>query len=278
MQSDGMHRRLVLRPSAGIAAGPGRRFRAVLAASAIAACIGAAGWASDAASQQSGPPSTEAAWLGFDYERRFAACAPAIRPGWCTDWFRAMDARMEPFGDRSVPEWRTLPFVQNLRTCGVRLPPEWCRDWLADAAAAGEDPRFLAEIDQIRDELAAIAAESVRIAAEREAYERPFREAAGRIGEGRQTTDDVELVEERAMLGDADALELLAWMHTTGGRGVPRSYARAYEIYGRLVLEGREDLRPNLDSLWPRLSRGDQETLHEMFRDGDPPPMDMTGG
>jgi hypothetical protein len=275
MQSVGVHRRVGLRPAASGSARPALFLRALALAAATAACLAGEAAAQGAPARPASPAG--AAWLGFDFDRRFAACAPAVRPGWCVDWFRAMDARVEPFGDRSVPEWRTLAFADNLRTCGVRLPPQWCREWLADARSADEDPRYRGEIDEIRAELEAIAAESARIAAEREAYERPFREAAARVADGRQSPADVALVEERALLGDVEAMELLAWMHTVGGRGVPRSYARAYEIYGRLVLAGREDLRPNLDSLWPRLSRADQEALHEMFRDGDPGPLSPGG-
>lgn len=188
-----------------------------------------------------------------------------MRPAWCGDWFRALDARLEPFGDRSVPEWRTVGFLVNLQACAVRLPPAWCPEWLADVRAAEEHPRTAAAMEELRAHFAAVEEEGRRLAAERDAYMRPFLEAAARVREGRQTLEDVALVEGRAEIGEQPAVELLAWMHVVGGRGVPRSFGRAYALYGRLVLDGREDLRPNLDSLWPRLTREDQQAMFELF-------------
>jgi len=206
----------------------------------------------------------EEAWFDATFDQNMQACMPLERPGWCQDWFAALDTRLMPFGNRSVPEWRTVPAARNADICAALLPPAWCTDWVEfSRQTSTEEPyRAAAKAAQGRAQAAAEAAAKALRAAQEKI--RPFRAAAQKVATRQQTAADVALVQEWASNGDREAMELLAWMHVHG-RGVPQDFAQAYTLYAQLVMGGRDDLRTNMDGLWPLMSESQRDAMYQRF-------------
>jgi TPR repeat protein len=205
-------------------------------------------------------------WWDARFEANERACGAADRPAWCAQWIEALNADLRAFGDRSVPEWRALPYDRNREICSTLLPPPWCTDWRAYIRAVPESDAYKAVA--ARHEATSKAENEVaeRTRREREAYEAPLNAVLTKVTAGRSPTrDEVALLESRALEdGNQQAAEALAWLYVQG-RGVGRDYGRAYELYGDLVVKGREDLKKNLDALWPLLTGSQKQAMQQRF-------------
>jgi hypothetical protein len=205
-------------------------------------------------------------WWDATFAANERACTSAAPPPWCVRWVEALNADLRPFGDRTAPEWRALPYARNREICGTLLPPAWCADWRAYIRTVPETEAYKAVAARYE---AATKAENAAIAAaraEQDAREGPLRAVLDKVTAGRTISrDDWAVLEGRiAEDGNPQATEVLAWLHVQG-RGVPRDYGRAYELYGDLVMKGRDDLKKNLDALWPLLTGAQKLTMQERF-------------
>ena len=213
--------------------------------------------------------ASDLAWWELSPDKAYDACRPSDRPFWCADWFAALDTGKSPFGDRSFPEWRALNFVTNLTSCETLLPPLWCKDWRRFLPQLVGRPSYVAAVTAARERQIDVVAGIVRQEMDADLRSRPLLEALARVGAGQVTPEDVSLLEERAAGrdGEPSAKEALAWLYTQG-QGVHRDLVMAYRLYGQLVLEGRRDLQPNLDQIWPLLTAVDRGKLTREFTAG----------
>lgn len=205
-----------------------------------------------------------AEWYDHDFDTNVETCRPFHRPNWCDQWFAAIDASRPRVLDLSLPEWNRLTFRRSLTLCSaVDLQPDWCNDWYAAmAGVAAEEAYSQRAADRKAEVEAAEAERKARIAA--------WRAVIARVRTRTMTKDDVAEVRKRADAGDAEALELLGWMHTRG-YGVDMDFVRAYEFYGRAVLAGRPQAKPNLDRIWPYLNGAEKQQVIERFEDNATP-------
>ena len=205
-------------------------------------------------------------WWDATFVANERACGGAGRPAWCAQWIEALNADLRPFGDRTVPEWRALPYDRNREICSTLLPPAWCTEWRAYIRGVPESDAYKAVA--ARHEATTKAANDIaeRAQREREVHEAPLIAILTKVTAGRSPTrDEVALLETRALEeGNHQAAETLAWLYVQG-RGVGRDYGRAYELYGDLVVKGRDDLKKNLDALWPLLTGSQKQTMQQRF-------------
>ncbi len=198
-----------------------------------------------------------ALWLEQTFDANLATCQERTRPAWCQEWFATLEeARPDDVGDDD-PEWRRTPIARNLEICSTHWPPDWCADCLEGLRAIHDGEVYQSIVGRV---VSAIEAERARLRAEHEAW----RSVVDRVRQRIMTDGDVDAVEARAEAGESEALELLAWMHVQG-YGVDPDFARAYELYGRAVLGGRDDLKPNLAAIWPYLNENQRKSLRDRF-------------
>lgn len=205
-------------------------------------------------------------WWDATFAANERICGTSNRPAWCAQWIEALNADLRPFGDRSVPEWRALPYDRNREICATLLPPAWCTEWRAYIVKVPESEAYKAVASRHETITKAENDMAERARAEREAHEAPLMAVLTKITAGRAPTrDEVALLEARAQdEGNQQAAEALAWIYVQG-RGVGRDYGRAYQIYGDLVVKGREDLKKNLDALWPLLTGMQKQEMQQRF-------------
>ncbi len=212
-----------------------------------------------AASPATGRDIAKDAWFqrGLDDNLRYCA-VHSDRPKWCTTWIEAMEmARPKPT-DLSLPEWQRTPFDDTMMVCTSLLPPGWCPAWHQAMAGLSLDSAY-AEIAQ------ALTAQRIKEEDARQAKAQAWTDALNHVASNRVSPLDLDLIRQRAADGDVTAYEVLGWIFLQG-RGVRRDYARAYEFYGRAVLAGREDLRPNLDSIWPLMNETQKNEIRVLFK------------
>ncbi len=199
------------------------------------------------------------AWFQRDFDANFALCAIRDnRPDWCQNWINAMEGARPKTISLSVPEWQRLTFVDNMLVCSTLLSPDWCPAWREAMKLVTQDPAYV-------DLVTAPAARRIKEEDERQARIEAWRTTLANVGLNKITPGDLDLIRRQVRDGNADAMEILAWMYLKG-YGVARNYGRAYEYYGRAVLAGRTDLRPTLDSLWPALNEAQKNELRFLFK------------
>ncbi len=158
----------------------------------------------------------------------------------------------------SVPEWKRLPFADNMMVCASLLTPPWCPAWHAAMRVVTRDPAYV-------DLVMAPTTQRIKEEDERQAKIDAWHATLKHAGTNSLTAADLSLIRRQVQDGNADAMELLGWMYLKGV-GLLRNYARAYEYYGRAVLAGRTDLRPTLDSLWQLLNEAQKNELRSLFK------------
>jgi len=199
------------------------------------------------------------AWFQRDFDTNFKLCAVRKnQPEWCPAWIDAVEAARPKTDDMTLEEWLRRPFPNYILTCSTLLPPTWCPDWYAAMKELTDTPEY-------REPADALAAERIRDLNELAAAARAWKQAVAHAAANKMTDQDMALIREHIAVGDAGAMELLAWMYANG-QGVPRDYTRAYEFYGRAVLAGREDLRPQLVPLWKQLNETQRNEINAIFK------------
>ncbi len=178
--------------------------------------------------------------------------------------------------------WILRSFEQNLVECRSEHPPDWCPEWqaLLDQYRTVPPPPVNTENPDFG---LPSGSDQPPLPRRRPPPPPPLSEEAWqavlqRLGQRQPRPQDLGAVRAMAEFGSADALEILGWMYAEGIL-VERDAARAYEYYGRALLAGAERVRPNLDLLWTRLSRTDQERLRTLFQNAQPtaPPAAAAG-
>ena len=199
------------------------------------------------------------AWFQRTFDTNLKACALRIgQPSWCPVWMDAMEAARAKPTDLSLPEWRRLVFSDNMTVCTSLLTPDWCPDWYGAMRKLSTESAYKTLAD-------GLAAQRIREEDERAAKIKAWRDAVARAGAGRPSPDDLTVIRQHIQDGDAAAMELMGWMYVNAVF-FKRDYTRAYEMYGRAVLAGREDLRPTLDALWKQLNETQKLEINQIFK------------
>jgi hypothetical protein len=107
-----------------VLSGTGVRSRRPLLA-ALAAILVLAVAGPPAAGQSPAPAAARPVlpWWDASFEANERACTSGGPPAWCVQWVEALDTGLRPFGDRTVPEWRAIPYERNREVCSTLLPP-----------------------------------------------------------------------------------------------------------------------------------------------------------
>jgi len=196
-------------------------------------------------------------WYRASFDTNARLCRTRTSPLWCAEWLAAMDAAWDRPLDPAAPEWQRQPFERNLVVCDALLPPGWCPEWTAQARRVDAGPAYRR---RTRAEIDAVAAQE----AERRAADQAWKALVARINGRSVSIKDVVDIDIRVRSGDAEAMELLAWMYLKGV-GVAVDYARSYALYARAFLAGRAHTKDNLDKIWPYLKAQEKEALRREF-------------
>lgn len=170
-----------------------------------------------------------------------------------------------------TPFWMFRPIEQNHVDCSGPQPPAWCAEWRRMV----EQNRVLPPVDTEHPEFGMPSGNPYPAPPGRRPPppsplpEEEWRETVRRLTAHDYRREDLRRVQTMADFGATDALEILGWMYAEGVM-VDKSAEKAYEYYGRALLAGAAHVRPNLDILWPQLSRSAQTRLRQMF-DSTPP-------
>lgn len=237
--------------------------RRALAASATTTRPAASNTAPATTATTAAATTTELSWFKRGFEDNLLACGVrgGSPPDWCATWITLMEAGRPPELDPTAPEWRRVAFERSYAVCVALRPPDWCDEWKTAMADITRQPAYLAALEAWQARNAEAIAATARETARREAWQVVVK----RVGEGRPLPGDYASIERKAEAGDADAMELLAWMNVNGVGLKIKNFARAYEMYGRAVVAGRIKQKENLDKLWPKLTGAEKEQMLEIF-------------
>jgi hypothetical protein len=89
-------------------------------------------------------------------------------------------------------------------------------------------------------------------------------EVVGQVAGGRPSPFAVEVVRRKAEEGDAQAIELLAWM-SANGVGVQRDLPRAFDLYSRANGLGVDGAKDNAEAIYRSMSAGERRTVFNPF-------------
>ncbi|CAK0740201.1 hypothetical protein CCP2SC5_1060005 [Azospirillaceae bacterium] len=198
-------------------------------------------------------------WYFHTFDESLRTCLTVKpQPEWCEAWMRTIEGARSKETDLKLPEWRRLSFKDNLRTCATLLPPPWCSEWKDLMRSLTTSPTSY--------QTTAHGLRMIYNAAQTETdvAHKVWAKAVERVQGDRAKPKDIELIKAKAAQGDVSAMELLAWMYA-GGHGLKASYVDAYDLFGRLVMGGRTDLKENLEKLWPLLREAEKREMAKKF-------------
>lgn len=89
-------------------------------------------------------------------------------------------------------------------------------------------------------------------------------EVVSEVAKGTPSPFAVDAVRHRAEDGDAQAIELLAWMNANGV-GLQRDLAKAFDLYSRAHGLGIDGARDNAQAIYKSMSMGERRTVFNPF-------------
>ena len=156
-----------------------------------------------------------------------------------------------------------LTRLENWDGCsGDYTPPKWCRN-LPEELDTSES--FSAERNRLERE----GQQAFELSVSKAREFRRFLMAAGNVQTGTFSRSDFQVIRTEALSGNADAMELIAWMYmqevVPGQTKALSPMEGAYIWYGKAYMAGAARVRENMDKLWVAMAPDERQRMIEYF-------------
>ncbi|WP_343565512.1 hypothetical protein [Kiloniella sp. b19] len=156
-----------------------------------------------------------------------------------------------------------LTRLENWDECrGDYTPPKWCEN-------LPEELDISKSFSTERDRLEREEQQAFELSVSKANEFQQFLMAAGNVQTGTFSRSDFQVIRTAALNGNADAMELIAWMYmkevVPGQTKALSPMEGAYIWYGKAYMAGAERVKKDMDKLWLAMEPDERQRMVEYF-------------